>query len=327
MCQISAPLTSGSFLGRGGRRMAFASVGSKASAMPRVAAVIRLIQRICTAVIGRVRPKHEGRHDGRRLADIRGQRPADDLLEVVVDRPPLADRRDDRGEIVVGEHQLRGFLGHLRTLPAHGDAGVGALQRGGVVDPVAGHRHHVAVGLQGCDQPELMLRTGAGEDVGVVTACAQPGFILRVDLAAGDDTVAVAQADQAADRRRGPRMVAGDHLHGDPGRVALGDGGNGLRPRRVDEADQAEKQKAAVDMIEIEFGLIRRHLRGREREDAFAAIGDPVRLSMPSFEIQRLGLALGPDSRSHMARICSGAPLTNAMPRPSPARFRVAMKR
>ena len=47
------------------------------------------------------------------------------------------------GEVVVGEYELAGLLGDLGAA-AHGDADIGLLQRGGVVDGVAGHRHDLA---------------------------------------------------------------------------------------------------------------------------------------------------------------------------------------
>ncbi|MNF67764.1 hypothetical protein D3C84_495870 [compost metagenome] len=56
ICQTNAPLISGCLRERGGLRMVFSSVGSNASAMPSVTAVIRLIHRICIGVTGNVRP-------------------------------------------------------------------------------------------------------------------------------------------------------------------------------------------------------------------------------------------------------------------------------
>ena len=64
---------------------------------------------------------------------------------------PCAHRRDDGGEVVVGEDHLRGFLGHLGPGDAHGHADVGGLQRRRVVDAVAGHRHDLALGLERVD--------------------------------------------------------------------------------------------------------------------------------------------------------------------------------
>ena len=86
--------------------------------------------------------------------------------DVVVNRAPLMDGVDDGREIVVGQHHLRGLLGGLRALTAHGDADIGLLQRGRVVDAVAGHGHHRADRLQGSHDPQLVLRIGAREDMG-----------------------------------------------------------------------------------------------------------------------------------------------------------------
>ena len=76
--------------------------------------------------------QHDERQQLRHLvADVR-----DDL---VVDPPADLDRVDERAEVVVGEdHPAR----LLRDLAArtHRDADVGLLQRGRVVDRVAGHR-------------------------------------------------------------------------------------------------------------------------------------------------------------------------------------------
>ena len=68
------------------------------------------------------------------------------------------------GEVVVGEHELAGLLGDLRAA-AHGDADVGLLQRGGVVDGVAGHRHDLAGLLHQPGEADLVLGGDAAEDV------------------------------------------------------------------------------------------------------------------------------------------------------------------
>ena len=75
----------------------------------------------------------------------RDQLEADVLHEVVVDRPAALDRGDDRGEVVVGEDHVPGFLRDLGAGDAHRDADVGALERRSVVDAVAGHRDDVAL--------------------------------------------------------------------------------------------------------------------------------------------------------------------------------------
>ena len=71
---------------------------------------------------------------------------------------------DDRGEVVVGEDHVRRLLGDVGAGDAHRDADVRRLQRGRVVDAVAGHRDDPAVGLQRVDDPQLVLRRDARVD-------------------------------------------------------------------------------------------------------------------------------------------------------------------
>ena len=77
-------------------------------------------------------------------------------------RRPSRTACDDGGEVVVQQHQAGGLAGHVRAAPAHGDADVGGLQGRGVVDAVAGHGHDLAVGLEGVDDPQLLLRARRG---------------------------------------------------------------------------------------------------------------------------------------------------------------------
>ena len=146
------------------------------------------------------RQRHAGeeRHDdGHRLARIGGQRPADDLLDVVVDGAPLAHGRGDGGEVVVGQHELGGLLRRFAALQAHGDPGIGALQRGRVVHPVAGHRDGQAARLQRGDEAQLVGRRGAGEDVGLHRRLGQRGVVHRLDIGAGQNAFVVLQPDHA----------------------------------------------------------------------------------------------------------------------------------
>jgi len=62
---------------------------------------------------------------------------ADELFHVVVDGASFLDGGDDRREVVVGEHHLRGGLGDRRAR-AHRDADLGLLQRRRVVDTIPG---------------------------------------------------------------------------------------------------------------------------------------------------------------------------------------------
>ena len=76
----------------------------------------------------------------------------------------LADGADDRREVVVGEDHVRRLLGDVGAGDAHRDADVRRLQRGRVVDPVAGHRDDPPVRVERVDDPQLVLRRDAGVD-------------------------------------------------------------------------------------------------------------------------------------------------------------------
>ena len=118
-----------------------ASVGSKASATPERDAGDEVDPQDLHRRHRQGEAEEQGHDDGHGLAGIGGQRPADHLLEIVVDRPPLAHGGGDGGEVVVSQHQFGRLLGGLGALQPHGDARIGPLQRRGVVHPVAGHRH------------------------------------------------------------------------------------------------------------------------------------------------------------------------------------------
>jgi hypothetical protein len=126
----------------------------------------------------------------------------------------------------------RGFLGHLGAGDTHGDADVGRLEGGGVVDAVPGHGDHVAGPLEQPDQAQLVL----GGDPGHHPDVGQLGEQLVVahgrELGPGDRPAL--NAELAGDGGRRGGVVAGDHPHPDAGVPALGDGRLGLGPRRVE---------------------------------------------------------------------------------------------
>ena len=70
---------------------------------------------------------------------------------------------DDGAEIVLDQHDRAGFAGDVGSATAHGDADVRGLERGRIVHPVARHGDDFTVGLQGLDDPHLLLRLNARE--------------------------------------------------------------------------------------------------------------------------------------------------------------------
>ena len=126
----------------------------------------RLIQRIWAGQQrhGHAEERAEQHHGD--LGEAAGEGVAQEPADVVVDAPALADGDRHGGQVVVDQHQVGGLPGDLRAA-AHRHPDVGPAQRRCVVDPVAGHRHHVPAVLQGGDDVELLRRLGAGEDVRV----------------------------------------------------------------------------------------------------------------------------------------------------------------
>ena len=82
-----------------------------------------------------------------------------------MDRAALLDGLHDRAEVVVHQHDVGDVAGDVRASRTHRDADIGGAQRRGVVDPVAGHRDHVAAGLERAHDLVLMGRGHAREDV------------------------------------------------------------------------------------------------------------------------------------------------------------------
>ena len=105
---------------------------------------------------GREEQEHERQQLGHLVADV-----GDDLL---VDAAADLDGVHERAEVVVGEDHPAGLLRDLAAA-AHRDADVGLLERRGVVDGVAGHRHDQPLLLHQPGEAELVLRRDPAEDV------------------------------------------------------------------------------------------------------------------------------------------------------------------
>lgn len=102
----------------------------------------------------------------------------EEAADVGVGRPALLHGGDDGGEVIVKQVKVGGLAVDVGAGAADGDADGGLLQGRGVVDPVAGHRDHVATCLQGCGDAELVLRGHPGHDRAVaVQQLTQPGLV------------------------------------------------------------------------------------------------------------------------------------------------------
>ena len=93
--------------------------------------------------------------------------------QISKDAPPHADAANDRDEAVVEQRQIGRFARHVRALPAHGDADMGGLQGGRVINAVAGHGDDFAVGFQRFNNEQFLLRRDAREHAHVFQPLAQ----------------------------------------------------------------------------------------------------------------------------------------------------------
>ena len=132
-------------------------------------------------------------------------------------RPSSTAATIDR-EVVVGEDHVGGLLGHVGAGDAHRHADVGGLERGRVVDAVAGHRDDRAVALERLDDPQLVLGIDArvDRDRRHASAASSSSDMARSSAPVTARAVA-ADAEFPGDHRRGARMIAGDHDRADAG--------------------------------------------------------------------------------------------------------------
>jgi hypothetical protein len=129
---------------------------------------------------------------------------------------------------------------------------------GAIVDAVAGHRHHGAVGAQRAHQAQLVLRRHPRIDVVGARQLAQLRLVEAVQVGTGGDGT-VGEPQRRADRRGGPRVVAGDHQHAHAGATARRDRFERLWPRRVEHPLQPQHLQLAQRTLDV----LRRHVRAR----------------------------------------------------------------
>ena len=175
-----------------------------------------------------------------------GEDVGDELADVVVDDASLLDGRDDRREVVIGEHHRRRFTRYVGARSAHRDADVCPPQGGRIVDAVAGHRDGVALGAQRIDHEQFRLGVRARDDqlVCLVEDPVKLGLWKRVDLGAGHHgRFAADDARLTGDRLRRETVVAGDHDDPDAGGAAARDGIGHLGAQRILERRHPEERQ------------------------------------------------------------------------------------
>ena len=238
-------------------------------------------------------PGKKGHDNRRRLAKAGGQGPTDHLLDIVVDRAPFADGGGDRGEIVIGQDQIGGLLRGLAAFAAHGDAGIGPFEGRGVIHPVAGHCHGQAARLQRLDQTQFMRGRGAGEHIDLRRRIGQSRIAHRFQFRAGQNPAGVFQPDVLRNGAGGLGMVAGDHLHRDPGRVTFGNRRDGLGAGWIDQPDQANQGQLPLNILGGQDRLVLWHGAHGDGDHPLPVSGQTIDHGVPMVGGQRLGSALG----------------------------------
>jgi len=109
----------------------------------------------------RSRPaEHHGGKDGQHLGKRVRQGVGDHLADVVEDDSTFFHSSDNGAEVIVEQDQVGCLFSHIGGAPHH-HADIGALERRSVIDTVANHGRDLAIGLQGADNTELILRADA----------------------------------------------------------------------------------------------------------------------------------------------------------------------
>ena len=91
----------------------------------------------------------DGAKHGDDFTEVAGQQKQNRFLDVLVDVAPFARSLFNSGKIVIRQNHIRRALGDVGTRDAHGDADVSRLERGRIVDAVAGHGDDIAQRTQG----------------------------------------------------------------------------------------------------------------------------------------------------------------------------------
>src|SRR5690606_37513172 len=100
---------------------------------------------------------------------------------------------------------------------------VGTFEGGRIVDAVPGHRHPCAACLQTLHQTQLVGRAGTREYRGDTQTIIELRIAEAIELGSGEWRLG-AEPEALCDGRGCRSVVAGDHLHCNPGTETFADG-------------------------------------------------------------------------------------------------------
>ena len=140
-------------------------------------------------------------------------------------------------EVALQQHDVGGLARDVDRL-RDGDADVGDVQRGGVVDAVAEEGHGVTALLQREHDALLLLGIDLGEDVGALGEMPERLIARLVDLATREQVLGV-EPNRLADVGCHVAVVAGDELDRDAGAREREDGRLDCLLQRIEEQEEA----------------------------------------------------------------------------------------
>ena len=86
------------------------------------------------------------------------------LAQIGKDPSPQPHPSDNRRETVIQQNQARGLACDIGPAQPHGYANMGSLKRRRIIDPIPGHGDDKALGLEGLDKGQLLLRRDPSKD-------------------------------------------------------------------------------------------------------------------------------------------------------------------
>ena len=139
---------------------------------------------------GRPAQQHrQQRHAGNR--HVHRQDVRHGLAQVVKNAPPQPHSVHQSCKVVVQQHDGRRLPRHVGAAFTHGHTHMRGLQGGRIVDPVAGHGHHLAAGFQGLNDAQLLRWGDAGADAHRGHALLQGGIAQLVQGIAGQQPAGI----------------------------------------------------------------------------------------------------------------------------------------
>ena len=91
-----------------------------------------------------------------------------------------------------------------------------------------------------------MLGARAGEDIGLQGRMGKFHIVQRVEVLAFKDVAGIFEPDLSRNGRRRACMVAGNHLHPNARRMAVGYGLDGFGTRRIFQANDPDEGEGAL---------------------------------------------------------------------------------